>query len=209
MHFRRFVLACVGFAILSGSASAAVVLSGANGSVTTMPDGTQVLIAPNPLPPDPLGLPQNSDGSLGPLTIATDAVIALPAGGVFNLTSLSIAAGARLSFSGGDASTAISLLMTEPSVIDGIVDARNFAALSFYGPQIAFGPTAEILTGSGSLLLNVTMTAVSFPPPDTIVVVTPPNFVVGNILPEPSSLLLLGVGGMLLLGLGRRPRAGA
>ncbi|NOY92834.1 MAG: hypothetical protein GXP55_16740 [Deltaproteobacteria bacterium] len=64
-----------------------------------------------------------SDGSDGALNVTTNTVVALPADGVLNYTSINIAAGATLSFSYvGSLHPGVVLLSTGTVVIDGTID---------------------------------------------------------------------------------------
>lgn len=83
-----------------------------------------------------------SDGSDGALNVTTDTVLPLPADGIFHYTSLTVAAGATLSFSyTGDFHPGVVLLATGDVVIDGTLDVSGGDAGSGFAGVAAPGGT--------------------------------------------------------------------
>lgn len=97
-----------------------------------------------------------SDGSDGALNVTTDTVVALPADGVMHYTSITVAAGATLSFSHtGTHHPGAVLLSTGAVVIDGTIDisgadgAPGAGGVAGPGGSPGVAPTITWSFGSG------------------------------------------------------------
>ena len=66
-----------------------------------------------------------SDGSYGPLNIATNTSLDLPTNGIFQCTTITIATGATLSFRRNPLNTPVYLLATGDVNIDGVIDVSG------------------------------------------------------------------------------------
>lgn len=66
-----------------------------------------------------------SDGSYGAINVTSDTVLTTPADGVFHATTITVAAGATLSFTKNELNTGIVLLATGDVVIDGTIDVSG------------------------------------------------------------------------------------
>jgi len=66
-----------------------------------------------------------SDGSYGPLNITSDTNLALPANGIFNCTTITVANGATLRFNRNPLNTPVYLLATNDVTINGNIDVSG------------------------------------------------------------------------------------
>lgn len=71
------------------------------------------------------GFTSGSTGAYGPLNVTTDTTLPLPADGIFNCTTISVAAGATLRFSRNALNTPVYLLATGDVAIDGTIDVSG------------------------------------------------------------------------------------
>lgn len=70
-----------------------------------------------------------SDGSFGPMNITNNTTLPLPANGIFNCTTISVASGATLKFLRNELNTPVYLLATGDVVIAGTIDVSGSAGL--------------------------------------------------------------------------------
>src|ERR1051325_5022659 len=108
------------------------------------------------------GFSSGSDGSYGPMNITNDTTLNLPANGIFNCTTFSVAAGATLRFNRNAFNTPVYLLATSNVVIDGTIDVSgsaspgNFAGGpsgpgGFDGGSGGFSTVSQTLPGGAGL----------------------------------------------------------
>ena len=108
------------------------------------------------------GFSSGSDGSFGPMNITNDTTLNLPANGIFNCTTISVAEGATLRFNRNVLNTPVYLLATSNVVIDGTIDVSgsaspgNFAGGpsgpgGFDGGSGGFSTVSQTLPGGAGL----------------------------------------------------------
>jgi hypothetical protein len=88
-----------------------------------------------------------SDGSYGPMNISANTNLDLPANGIFNCTTITVAAGATLRFNRNTNNTPVYLLATNDVNIMGTIDVSGGNATNFLGGQ---GGPGGFDGGSGS-----------------------------------------------------------
>ena len=66
-----------------------------------------------------------SDGSLGPTNITADTTLAVPPNGIFNYTTITIAAGKTLSFTRNALNTPVYLLAQGDVIINGTISVNG------------------------------------------------------------------------------------
>lgn len=96
------------------------------------------------------GFTSGSTGSYGPLTITTNTTLDLPAGGIFNCTTITVDQGATLKFRRNPLNTPVHLLATGAVIINGTVDVSGSATLGNYAGGI--GGPGGFDGGSGGVL---------------------------------------------------------
>jgi hypothetical protein len=74
-----------------------------------------------------------STGADGPLNITSNTTLALPPSGIFNFTTISVAAGTTLSFTKNALNTPVHLLATSNVTINGTIDVSGSAGSSTAG----------------------------------------------------------------------------
>jgi len=103
-----------------------------------------------------------SDGSDGPLVVTTNTTLELPANGVFQYTSITVAQGAALTFNRNPLNTPVYLLATEDVIIDGSINVSGKASLGnfaggvggpggFDGGPGGFSTVGQVLPGGAGL----------------------------------------------------------
>lgn len=83
------------------------------------------LLAASSLPLPAVDLVGGSDGTYGPLDVPSNTTLPVPAGGVFNCTTITIASGATLTFTPNAANDPVYLLATGDVTIAGTIDVSG------------------------------------------------------------------------------------
>jgi len=96
-------------------------------------------------------LPGGSDGSDGALVVTNSMSLTMPPDGIFNYTTINIAAGATLEFSPNDLNTPVYLLATGDILIEGIISVDGKDGDSVAGLGGAGGPGGYAGGGGGTI----------------------------------------------------------